>query len=213
ENESVSQVMGDMYQNVNIYDNFLVIFGKNFISPIADGGRGFYDYYLTDSAFVDKFWCYKIEFKPKRPQELAFTGEMWISDTTYAVRRIEASVDQSANLNFVQGFEVRQEYDQVENEVWMLVKDQMVVDLNITRGSARENKNAIQGFYGRRTATYKDFVINRPRTDELYEGVDEVVLELDPLSLGADYWDQNRHVQLTAQEHAIYHMVDTMKTI
>lgn len=213
ENESVSRFLGDMYQNVNIYDNQLVVFGKNFISPIADGGRGFYRYYLTDSAFVGRYWCYKIEFKPKRPQELAFTGEMWISDTTYAVRRIEASVDQSANLNFVQGFEVRQEYDQVENEVWMLVKDQMVVDLNLTRGNARENKNAIQGFYGRRTATYKDFVINRPRTDELYEGVDEVVLELDPLSLSADYWDQNRHVQLTAQEHAIYHMVDTMKTI
>ena len=42
ENESVSQFMGDMYQNVNIYDNFLVIFGKNFISPIADGGKGYY---------------------------------------------------------------------------------------------------------------------------------------------------------------------------
>ena len=27
ENESISQFMGDMYQNVNIYDNFLVIFG------------------------------------------------------------------------------------------------------------------------------------------------------------------------------------------
>ncbi|HRF81624.1 MAG TPA: carboxypeptidase-like regulatory domain-containing protein, partial [Flavobacteriales bacterium] len=33
ENESVSRFMGDMYQNVNIYDNFLVIFGKNFVSP------------------------------------------------------------------------------------------------------------------------------------------------------------------------------------
>ncbi|MDX9751503.1 MAG: DUF5686 family protein, partial [Flavobacteriales bacterium] len=159
------------------------------------------------------YWCYKIEFKPKRPQELAFTGEMWISDTTYAVRRIEATVDPGANLNFVQGFAVRQEYDQVENEVWMLVKDEMVVDLNVVSGNAREMKNAVQGFYGRRTASYRDFVINRPRPDPFYAGVDEVVLEIDPLSLGADYWDQNRHVPLTAQEHAIYHMVDTMKTI
>lgn len=76
ENESVSQFMGDMYQNVNIYDNFLVIFGRNFVSPIADGGKGFYDYYLTDSAYVGKYWCYKLEFKPKRVQELAFKGEM-----------------------------------------------------------------------------------------------------------------------------------------
>ncbi len=213
ENESVSQFMGDMYQNVNIYDNFLVIFGKNFVSPIADGGRGFYDYYLTDSAFVGKFWCYKIEFKPKRPQELAFMGEMWINDTTYAVKRVQAGIAQGANLNFVQGFEVRQEYDQVRNEVWMLVRDELVVDINVIRDTGKPNKNPVQGFYGRRTATYKEFTINEPRPEKFYEGVDEVVMEIDPLSLGADYWDQNRHVPLTAKEHAIYHMVDTMKTI
>ncbi|MCB0811144.1 MAG: carboxypeptidase-like regulatory domain-containing protein, partial [Flavobacteriales bacterium] len=213
ENESIGRFMGDMYQNVNIYENFLVIFGKNFISPIADGGRGYYDYYLTDSAFVGKNWCYKLTFTPKRVQELAFTGEMWISDTTYAVHRIEAGIASGANLNFVQGFWVKQQYDQVQNEVWMLTRDELVVDLNVIRDTGEKNKNAVQGFYGRRTATYRDFVINEPREDAFYEGVDDVVVELDPLSLGADYWDQNRHVPLTAKENAIYHMVDTMKTI
>ncbi|MCB0767034.1 MAG: hypothetical protein KDB95_07470, partial [Flavobacteriales bacterium] len=213
ENESIGRFMGDMYQNVNIYENFLVIFGKNFISPIADGGRGYYDYYLTDSAFVGKNWCYKLTFTPKRVQELAFTGEMWISDTTYAVHRIEAGIASGANLNFVQGFWVKQQYDQVQNEVWMLTRDELVVDLNVIRDTGEKNKNAVQGFYGRRTATYRDFLINEPREDAFYEGVDDVVVELDPLSLGADYWDQNRHVPLTAKENAIYHMVDTMKTI
>src|SRR5690606_10727514 len=116
ENESVSQFMGDMYQNVNIYDNFLVLFGRSFTSPIADGGRGFYDYYLTDSAYIGKHWCYKLEFRPKRPQELAFQGEMWINDTTWAVRRIEAGIAENDNLNFVQGYQRRQEHDQVQRE-------------------------------------------------------------------------------------------------
>jgi len=213
ENESVSQFMGDMYQNINLYENFLVIFGKNFISPIADGGRGFYDYYLTDSAFYGKHWCYKLEFKPKRVQELAFQGEMWINDTTYAVHRIEAGIASGANLNFVQGFWVKQRYDQVQNEVWMLTRDELVVDINVIRDKGEPNTKAVQGFYGRRTATYKDFVINEVKAPSFYEGVDAVVVEIDPLSLGADYWDQNRHVPLTAKEYAIYHMVDTMKTI
>ena len=81
ENESISMFMGDMYQNVNIYDNYLVIFDKNFISPIADGGKGFYHYHLLDSNWVGNNWCYKIAFTPKRVQELAFTGEMWVNDT------------------------------------------------------------------------------------------------------------------------------------
>ncbi|MCC6938470.1 MAG: carboxypeptidase-like regulatory domain-containing protein [Flavobacteriales bacterium] len=213
ENESIGQFMGDMYQNVNIYENFLVIFGKNFVSPIADGGKGFYDYYLTDSLFVGKYWCYRLDFKPKRVQELAFTGTLWINDTTYAVRRIEAGIAQGANLNFVQGFWVKQEYDQVEREVWMLVRDELVVDINIIKDTGKPNKTAVQGFYGRRTATYKDFVINQPRAPEFYAGADQVVMKIDPLSLGADYWDTHRHVQLTKKENTIYHMVDTMKTI
>lgn len=213
ENESVSQFMGDMYQNVNIYDNFLLIFGKNFVSPIADGGRGFYNYYLTDSAYIGKYWCYKIEFGPKRPQELAFKGEVWINDTTYAVRRIEAGIHEGANLNFVQGFHVRQEYDQVQPEVWMLVQDELVVDLNVVKDTGEPNKNPVQGLYGRRSASYRDFVINRPLDDAFYAGVEEVVMAVDPLSEGSDFWESNRHEPLSAKEMAIYHMVDTMKTI
>ena len=95
----------------------------------------------------------------------------------------------------------------------MLTRDELVVDLNVIRDTGEKNKNAVQGFYGRRNASYRDFVINQPREPAFYEGVDDVVMEIDPLSLGADYWDQNRHVPLTAKENAIYHMVDTMKTI
>ncbi|MBK7287787.1 MAG: carboxypeptidase-like regulatory domain-containing protein [Flavobacteriales bacterium] len=213
ENESISMFMGDMYQNVNIYDNYLVIFDKNFISPIADGGKGFYHYHLLDSNWVGNNWCYKIAFTPKRVQEPAFTGEMWVNDTSYAVRNIEASIAPGANLNFVQSFSVKQEYSEVKPEVWMLTHDQLVVDLNIIRDRGKPNKHAVQGFYGRRTASYRDFVINKPRPDEFYKGADEVVMDIDPLSQGAAYWDENRHENLTAQELAIYHMVDTMKTI
>ncbi len=213
ENESITRFMGDMYQNVNIYDNFLVLFGKNFVSPIADGGRGFYDYHLLDSNWVGRHWCYLIAFRPKRVQELAFTGSMWVNDTSYAVCRIEATISPGANLNFVQGFQVKQEYDEVVPEVWMLTKDQLVVDLNVVRDQGEPNKHPVQGFYGRRTASYRDFVINKPLPDKFYAGADEVVMDIDPLSLGADYWDQHRHENLTKQELAIYHMVDTMKTI
>ncbi len=213
ENESITQFMGDMYQNVNVYENFLDLFGKNFVSPIADNGKQHYDYLLLDSNWVGHNWCYLIRFKPRHKQQLCFTGEMWINDTSFAVRRIDASIDPGTNLNFVQEFQVHQEYDEVAREVWMLTRDELLVDLNPLRDTGDVSKNPLQGFYGRRTASYKDFVINKPRDDKFYEGVNEVVVELEPLSLGADYWDQHRHVQLTKRENDIYHMVDTMKRV
>jgi hypothetical protein len=85
ENATVTQFLGDMYQRVNVYDNFIDLFGKGFISPASDLGLLYYKYYLLDSTFIDNQWCYKMKFKPRRPQELTFTGEFWVQDTTFAI--------------------------------------------------------------------------------------------------------------------------------
>ena len=69
ENESVSQFTGDMYQQVNIYDNQVPVFGKNFVSPVANNGFAYYKYYLLDSVEVDGYWCYHLTFVPKRKGE------------------------------------------------------------------------------------------------------------------------------------------------
>ena len=98
--------MGDMYQNVNVYDNFIGVFGKNFISPIANFGQLYYRYYLLDSAYIDNAWCYKMKFIPKQKQELTFEGDFWVNDTTYAIKRIEAEISPGANINFVNNLKV-----------------------------------------------------------------------------------------------------------
>ena len=66
ENESISQFLGDMYQNVNIYDNYIVAFNKSFVSPVANFGTLSYNYYLVDSGVRDGVWSYKIQFFPSR---------------------------------------------------------------------------------------------------------------------------------------------------
>ncbi len=204
-NKSVSQFLGDMYQNVNVYDNYIQIFNKNFVSPIADFGFGFYDYYLMDSAYVGDEYCYQIRFQPKRKQELTFEGDMWIHDTTYAVKNIQATVSGNANINFVNDLNVEQTYDQVEDEVWMLTHDHLVIDFNIS--------DKAMGMFGRKTTTYGDFVINDPKPDEFYEGADNVVTAEDVNEKDEEFWEENRHEELSSKEKKVYAMVDTMQTI
>ncbi len=76
DNNSISQFTGGLYRDVNIYKNYINVFGKEFVSPIAKFGRAYYKYYLVDSAFLDDQWCYQMTFKPRRRQEPTFTGEM-----------------------------------------------------------------------------------------------------------------------------------------
>ena len=205
ENNSVSQFLGDMYQSVNIYDNNVIVFGKSFVSPISNLGFAFYDYYLMDSTFIDSKWCYLIKFQPKRKQELTFDGEMWINDTTYAVKKVAGSIAEDANINFIYGLSVMQEFDEVEDEVWMLKKEQLVVDFNVTEQT--------MGFYGRKTTTYKDFVINEPRPDQFYRGLSDVIVADDANEKEGTFWDEHRHITLTENEQAVYAMVDTIQNV
>jgi hypothetical protein len=205
ENQSVAQFLGDMYQNVNIYENNILVFGKSFVSPISNQGFLFYKYYLLDSAYIDNDWCYLIKFQPRRKQELTFNGEFWVNDTTFAIKRVEASIADDANINFIHGFSVRQEYDQVENEVWMLTKDQLIVDFNLTEKS--------MGFYGRKTTTYKDFVINKPRSEEFFSGISDIVVSEEAYQREDDYWEKVRHEELTENEAAVYAMVDSIRNV
>ncbi len=205
ENQSVAQFLGDMYQNVNIYNNNILVFGKSFVSPVSNSGFLFYKYYLLDSTYIDNKWCYLIKFQPRRKQELTFNGEFWVNDTTFAIKQVEASIADDANINFIHGFSVKQEYDEVQDEVWMLTKDQLMVDFNLTEKS--------MGFYGRKTTTYKDFIINEPRNDKFFSGISEIIVSEEAYERDEAYWEKVRHEKLSENEAAVYAMVDSIQNV
>jgi hypothetical protein len=204
ENTSITSVMGDMYQNINVYDNHILVFNKDFVSPISDNGLFYYKYYLEDSLFIGNTRCYQIRFKSKRPQELCFSGNMWISDTTWAVKRLEMSIPKDANINFINAANVVQEFTQIDS-TWMLSKDRLVIDFAM-------NKNQV-GIYGRKTTSYKDFKINEPKDTKFYEFGDKIVVEDSALLYTDEFWNINRHDSLSIREKKIYHMIDTIKTL
>lgn len=212
QNASISQVMGDMYQNINVYDNDLIIFGKDFKSPLADNAIFNYKFYLEDSLYLDNHWCYHIRFKPRRTQELCFSGNIWIADTTFGVKRLEMSIPSDANINFINSASVIQEFDHIADSAWMLKKDRIVIDFIPNLTGFVKNKYQT-GIYGRKTTSYRNFVLNKP-PDNFFKGQgDEIVVLDDALKKGESFWNENRHDSLTNREEKIYHMIDTIQTL
>lgn len=207
QNVEVNQFLGEMYQDINVYDNYIGIFDKSFISPAADFARNFYKFYLEDSTFIDNQWCYKLTFTPKRSGDLTFEGEMWVHDTTYAIKTWTASVADIANINYVNGFYLEQKFDQVEKEVWMLTVDKLIVDLKV------REKSKVLGFFGRKLTTRKNFVINTPHDPSFYRASENVVVLDDAEGKSEDYWLANRHVPLSMQEHNIDVMIDSLTKV
>ncbi|MBE9491822.1 MAG: carboxypeptidase-like regulatory domain-containing protein [Bacteroidetes bacterium] len=208
DNKSITQLIGDLYQNVNIYDNYFTIFEKNFVSPIANFGLVFYKYYLVDSAFIGNKWCYHIMFKPRRKQELTFTGNFWVHDTSFAIKKVDMLAVDDANVNFVNDMAIRQEYDLIEGKYWMLTKDYILVDFNIVEDSKRT-----LGFFGHRTTSYKNFIIDQPKEKKFYNSPVDVILEKEAMDKSEEFWMEARHEKLTEKEQGIYNMVDSVKKV
>ena len=210
QNASVSQFMGDMYQNVNIYENAILVFGKNFISPIADNALLFYKYYLIDSMSIDGHKCYQLQFKPKRKGDLTFSGNLWTADTTFGIKRIEMSLADDANINFINTTNVIQEYTYVDS-TWMMKKERLVIDFNPF--PVDQKKKSMMGVYGRKTASYSSFKINKPRDSKSYSLTENLKVADDAFDKTDAYWREHRLDSLSKDEKQIYHMIDTLQTL
>jgi hypothetical protein len=204
ENIQLNQFLGEMYLDFNVYDNYINLFQKAFVSPVANFARNYYKFYLEDSQYIDNQWCYKLKFTPKRTGDMTFEGEMWIHDTTYAVKLIKASISPWANINYVQDLYLEHHFDQVQPEVWMLTEEKMIIDLKVTKGTE------LYGFYGRKYSSRKNFTINTSYPDEFYQATSTVEFEPDAKNRDDAYWIAHRHVPLNNQENGIDNMVDSL---
>lgn len=204
ENLQLNQFLGEMYLDFNVYDNYIVLFNKAFVSPVANFARSYYKFYLEDSTFIDNQWCYKLRFTPKRTGDMTFEGEMWIHDTTYAVKTFKASISPWANINYVQALYLEHHFDQVAKEVWMLTEEKMIIDLKITK------KTEVYGFYGRKYTSRRNFEVNVDHPDAFYRSDNTVEFEDGAKTRDDAYWAAHRPVPLSEQEQGIVEMTDSL---
>lgn len=200
----ISQMAGSSFQEYNFYKNWLNILNKDFVSPIADGWKSYYEYYLIDSTDVGGHFCYKIDFEPKRAQDLAFNGTMWIDKATYALVQIDATMDKSANLNFVEKIKLQQELKPTEAGPWMPTSTRILIDV---AEIGKQSAGMLAKFY----TSNERVAVNQPHSNKFYEAG----LELEPDAARKDeaFWDEHRHEPLSATERNVYAMIDSIKNI
>ena len=205
-NDGVNAFLKDLYADYDIYNNYLKFFDKDFVSPLSRTGIQVYNYVLADSTFIDKKWCYNIVYYPRRKNELTFKGDFWVNDSTFAIKSINMEASKSANINWVRDIYIEQEFDVLNDSVFLLKRDHMMTDFALTK------KEGSNGMYGKRTTMFKNHEFNQPKDDKFYrEDVNKFDKEV--YTKTDDYWDENRFESLNSNEKGIYEMLDTLKTV
>ena len=206
DNQGVSYIIDNLYGDINLYDNTIMLLTNPFISPISVIAPSIYKFRIIDTLDVNGYNCIRLAFQPRNKQDFAFAGNLYITnDSRYAVIKADMRVSKDINLNFVNDLEIIQEYSFINNKAWMLTTDKLVVDFNL-------GKKGI-GIFGRKSIYYDNFVFNKNRPDSLYTGTEETIKEPEFDERDNSFWKKYRIVDLTKQEKDIYKMVDSVQNV
>ncbi len=207
DNQSLIRNLGSTYQNVNVYDNTIPVFDKYFTSPFSENGDAYYNFALRDTQYLNKKRLVHFLFTPKHPGATFFTGDCWVNDTSFAIQKITLRPSADANINYVTGLTVIQEYKLINDSVWFLYKDKFVADLSPL------GKNYMS-FKGRKTTTYRNIVINDTSvTNELAKSKpsEDIIVLNDAQNKPDSFWQQRRHEPLNNNEKTVYAVLDTLE--
>ena len=154
---------------------------------------------------LDNVVHYKLMFEPKTKGDNTFFGSFIVSENNYAIKGIQLRMAPHVNINFVKKIEINQDFDFVDQQFWMMTNDYLLVEF-----SPLEKMPAI---ITRKNAVYRNFKINTSFNDSVISKMKEE-LYIDEREVKKDqaYWDSSRFIQLSKNEAAVYHIIDTVKT-
>ncbi|WP_299895161.1 DUF5686 and carboxypeptidase-like regulatory domain-containing protein [uncultured Aquimarina sp.] len=206
DNQTLIAFVKDLYSDYNIYDNYLKFFDKSFTSPLSRTGINVYNYVLTDSAYIGNKWCYNIVYYPRRKNELTFKGDFWVNDTTWAIKEINLEVTKSANINWVKDLYIEQEFDVLNDSIFLITKDYFQSDF------AFNKKEKSRGVYGKRTTLYDNYKFDQKKDKKFYQS------QVDPYNQDIynrddSFWANARMEELNKDEKKVYKLLDTLRTV
>lgn len=202
--QGFDEELNKLFQNIDIYDNNIFLLTNQFVSPISNLAPQVYKFHIIDTVNVARYRCINVAFEPRNKADFAFSGHLYITDDPrYAVVKALMSIPKGINLDFVRRLQFSQEFQYVDNKIWMRSADQMTIDFNLVKNGP--------GMQGKKTDYYDHYVLNQRQNDTIYAGISKKILLPDASAQPPAFWAKNRTGPLQQEEKNIYVMSDTIR--
>ena len=206
-NESIMTQLGGLNQRINSYENYMTLFGKEFISPLSAVGDQYYNYRGLDTQYLSGQRYLHLLFSPKRAGENTFSGDCWVHQGSWGIGKITLNMSASANINFVNRLSIIQEFTHRGDSVWLFTKDKFVAELSPLK------KDQL-AFIARKTSLYSNIQVNQPFIEEALKRTvrnEKVVIREGARDKDTAYWQSHRAEHLSVNEERVYKMIDTLQ--
>ncbi|MBO9564947.1 MAG: carboxypeptidase-like regulatory domain-containing protein [Niastella sp.] len=206
DNDGITRYLNSMYMPIDIYEPNITLLSNQLLSPISDLAPTFYRFYLRDTIELDGIKLVRLNFAPRNPNDLLFRGMMYVTlDSNYAVQKIQMELTRHANLNWTRELRIKQDFERGTDGRYHVVMSDILSEFALS-------KKASGGLVGERSVSYKDYVINQPGPDSVYQGKAEVIVDA-PASTTDSFWTANRHTALSSTEAKAYTNMDSLQNM
>lgn len=127
DNSMLAQFTGHLHADVNLYENFIDLFGVKFASPLSNSGRSFYKYFLVDSTNAEGRKTYKIRFHPKSVATPVLDGEVNIDSASYALRSARVKMAKGVNVNWIRHLAIEIDNRLTADSLWFPQREKMTL--------------------------------------------------------------------------------------
>lgn len=205
DNKGIQDNIKYLYQDIDIYDNNILFFSNQFLSPIADLATTFYKYEIVDTIQAGTLKYVKLFFGPRNKQDILFQGYLYIMlDGSYAVKRAELSLNKDVNLNWINDVKVIQEFEKAENKGLMLSSDQISINFGITKKSS--------SIFGQKIVLYSNYKFSPSVALNIFKGQSMQMLD-SAKRRSNEYWETHRPESLSSSEAGTYSAMDSLLSL
>ena len=173
--------ISNTFSFVELYKDNFQLLQKSFVSPISATGFDTYDYVLHDSINDNGKKKYQIFFFPRR-NDLAFEGNFWVADKTFAISSIKMSTNKDININFVRRISIEKEFTVSNDSIYLPKKDIYISDFSLDEG------DFTKGVSVKKTISYGDYIFDQPLAKSFYS---DQIIRYKPKQFEKKevYWD------------------------
>ena len=202
----LTEVLKDVFTDVDIYENECRLLQHPFKSPIANGAISFYRYYIQDTLMIDNDKVIQVTFGPNNLQDFGFSGSLFImADSSYQVRKVELHIPSHSEVNFVEDMIITQDFAELPTGERVVVNNDMLVELKL---ASFLNELQVQ-----RVIRHTNFSF-----DEIADNVFKQIkgsVYIDPNAGMKDeaFWNEYREVELTHSEKQIGSFIDRLQKV
>ena len=179
--DGISQVLNEVFKEVNIFQNDISLFLQRFVSPMSTLGPTFYKYYLLDTVEINNQQCVDLGFAPFNSESFGFTGHLFITlDSTYFVQKAILHVPRDINLNFVSRMTIEQTFGRASDGTRIITKDDINVNFKLNEKS--------KGMYARRLNVYSGQAFDIPDNVAIFNESAPIITENDAFKKPEEFW-------------------------